>query len=302
MEVDVLSPQLRMRSISNKRSRSPGSPGLVERASKRAMVIQCESVSQASCRVGVQQELTVAGKPRSVHEDEWVHQTRGMTIHSPSLGEGVLSLASSADEALTENSRTDVQMSGADDASRTETETRRQEAYQQQKLPTPDSDHPLGANTDAEDFSMRSPMASQSLDAVVPPSHSPLLCLPGQDGEHGSIAIFSDSTALENPPPHSAPPTITLHPATPSTPTDGPRNPYSLTFSRSSSPPLTSAFDESPSSPMSITGDSFSLSSSSTLTSQWKSNIQRKYPVLSMGPRADCEKCRMKEPGHYMHI
>lgn len=28
----------------------------------------------------------------------------------------------------------------------------------------------------------------------------------------------------------------------------------------------------------------------------------RRKPVISMGPRADCEKCRMKVPGHWMHF
>ena len=29
---------------------------------------------------------------------------------------------------------------------------------------------------------------------------------------------------------------------------------------------------------------------------------QRRRPVVTMGPRADCEKCRMRVPGHWMHF
>lgn len=28
----------------------------------------------------------------------------------------------------------------------------------------------------------------------------------------------------------------------------------------------------------------------------------RRRQVLTMGPRADCEKCRMRVPGHWMHF
>lgn len=83
----------------------------------------------------------------------------------------------------------------------------------------------------------------------------------------------------------SAPPHITLHPATPATPTDRIRA-SALTLVSPSPVPM--AVESSPSSPSS--------------PSNWRTPGTKKRSAVSMGPRADCEKCRLKVPGHWMHF
>ena len=61
----------------------------------------------------VNQEGVGGGVRRwSPYEDEWVHQTQGMTIHSPALSEGdhLSNRSAEGSEELDEDSRGDVQM------------------------------------------------------------------------------------------------------------------------------------------------------------------------------------------------
>ena len=115
-----------------------------------------------------------------------------------------------------------------------------------------------------------------------------------------------------------APPDITIQPATPA-------NPFShtnsdsdsmlispLSTSTSTSPPLT-AFSSSSSSSTNTSTSTTSTASITTTTigtaDSTSSNLTNmrfhggsRKKQLSMGPRADCEKCRLKVPGHWMHF
>ncbi|KAL5529119.1 hypothetical protein ACEPAG_5093 [Sanghuangporus baumii] len=316
MEVDILSPQMRIRSVSgsNKRARSPGSPSPLERASKRTMI------SQLQYRKGVNQEEGGAGRRWSRYEDEWVHQTQGMSIHSPALSEGdhLSTRSGEADEDIDEEAKGDVQMTGLEDSASRHT------LHENLSPPCPQTHPP-----DIEDSSMTSPTSSQQQLDLHSHSHPNLHF---RSLESGSIDLPSTNEALNSlhallDTPHSHRtddtytnsnsnnntarlPKITLHPATPSTPTDGPRLAFGLSLSQPSTPPpsVNGNAGEMPSSPMSIVGDSNSPSSQPPCHSQWRvtncttTGQLRRRPLVSMGPRADCEKCRMKVPGHWMHF
>ncbi|KAL5511536.1 hypothetical protein ACEPAH_4753 [Sanghuangporus vaninii] len=246
MEVDILSPQMRIRSISssNKRARSPGSPSPLERASKRTIV------SQLQYRKGVNQGEGEGGADRrwSRYEDEWVHQTQGMSIHSPALSEGdhLSTRSGEADEELEEDARADVQMNGLEDSASRHT------LHEDLSTPRPQTNPP-----DIEDSSMTSPTGSQQqLDSH---SHShPNLHFRSLESGSGSTDLPSTNEALnslhallDTPRSHrttdstytntnnntARPPKITLHPATPSTPTDEPRLAFALSLSQPSTPP-----------------------------------------------------------------
>ena len=74
------------------------------------MVAHLETIADLSRYAGTDDRLVgLTGRPRSIHEDEWVHQTRGMTIHSPALASGELT-PGSTDGSLGEELRDDVQM------------------------------------------------------------------------------------------------------------------------------------------------------------------------------------------------
>ncbi|OCB84342.1 hypothetical protein A7U60_g9022 [Sanghuangporus baumii] len=243
MEVDILSPQMRIRSVSssNKRARSPGSPSPLERASKRTMI------SQLQYRKGVNQEEGGADRRWSRYEDEWVHQTQGMTIHSPALSEGdhLSTRSGEADEDFDEDARVDVQMTSLEDSASRHT------LHEDLSTPRPQTHPP---DIQGEDLSMTSPTSSQQqLDSHShshPNLHFRSLEPGSTDLPSTNEALNSLHALLDTPRSHrtdstytntnnntARPPKITLHPATPSTPTDGPRLAFALSLSQPSTPP-----------------------------------------------------------------
>lgn len=83
-------------------------------------------------------------------------------------------------------------------------------------------------------------------------------------------------------------PSIFLHPATPTSPLV---NPQPSNTQQPTTPPLSP--QEAPNSPMAI-----SPQSSPVLTRRMTAGRL----AFTMGPRNDCEKCRMGVKGHYAHL
>ena len=94
--------------------------------------------------------------------------------------------------------------------------------------------------------------------------------------DHGT---FSHSTFVPN---------ITFQPATPSEGRGLSPQPFASSSKRSES---------IPSSPTSMSVDHLASPSQN-----WRSVSQKRRPLISMGPRAGCEKCEKKVPGHWMHF
>ena len=68
-------------------------------------------------------------------------------------------------------------------------------------------------------------------------------------------------------------PHIHVYPATPSTPSDNIRNDF-------------------------LVGPNTNIADVNCINP----HLSRRRQMLTMGPRADCEKCRMRVPGHWMHF
>lgn len=118
---------------------------------------------------------------------------------------------------------------------------------------------------------------------------------------HSQLQLHAFSTAL----PH-----IALHPPTPLASSSSSRDRDPLSASVVLTPPLSctpslSCSDESCCSPVSMAVEQpplpVVLPPPLPSSPSWRGG-QRRRPVISMGPRADCEKCRLKVPDHWMHF
>ncbi|KAH8117523.1 hypothetical protein DFH11DRAFT_1505119 [Phellopilus nigrolimitatus] len=295
MEIDLLSPQMRMRTASNKRARSPDSPSPLERVPKRALIITHEPVPQLAWNSGVSSTRSPgAGMRRCFHDDEMVHQTRELSLHSPALGNGE-QVPRVGDESLGYGTREDVQMV------RAERRGDHQRAVTHHFLQNEDNYCPMfTSQINAQEHNtppipaLHKPEVEISTMATSTPRHQHHCQYPTSRPSAQDLVIppqaEEKSQTLQQLEPHSAPPQIALHPATPLTHSEG------VPFVPTS--PSTPALDHVPSSPMSM--DNYPSSPSSPST--WRNGVQKKRHLVSMGPRGDCEKCRLKVPGHWMHF
>ncbi|KAI5124496.1 hypothetical protein M0805_003023 [Coniferiporia weirii] len=280
MEIDVLSPQLLMRSTSNKRARSPSSPSPRERALKRPVLVHHEPVPQLAWNAGV---VSGFGTRRALREDEYAHQTGGLTLRCSALG-NIEHTTVVWGGAMRCDAREDVQMNGPDEVSRPNLTPQlgQQECNFSPPILPPPSDIDVSA------MGTLTPHHSRHYqDQLSRPSSPPLRQFTeAQD----SIQPFLQPQS------RIVPPHITLQPATPS---EGQLlTNFVLTAPTSSTPSPT--LDHTPSSPTSVALDAYP--SSPLSPSNLRSGGHRRRQLLSMGPRADCEKCRLRVPGHWMHF
>ncbi|KLO18781.1 hypothetical protein SCHPADRAFT_993234 [Schizopora paradoxa] len=256
MEVDVLSPRNAFRSSVNyesrKRARSPSSPSPVERSSKRQVA------SPPDCRgTDTSHFMPVAMLRMRRGEDEWVDQTRELTIESPLLGNDAPNDTHfQPSDEMEVSMREDIQM--ASQASLEALDPR----MDVRQDPLPATQGFL-----REDTLNTSPFTPQYASPLILATELP----------------FADTTMLQSeisqktpqPPPHVGDQTIV---------------------------DSTSMIDEDEFEypPPSATDTSYSEFPPPTRRITNGGQVVPKR--VTMGYRANCEKCRQKVPGHWMHL
>ncbi|EGO20979.1 hypothetical protein SERLADRAFT_475508, partial [Serpula lacrymans var. lacrymans S7.9] len=255
MEVDIHSPPYKgTRSYSTKRPRSPDDSIVSERHSKRlSLAIGNARLPQTRTSHNGVITQTSDSTLRPSPED-WVRQTRGLTIDSPlAVTEFPFSCQSVNQDAIDDNMTLDY-----DEGTH----------IRSPPLPTPKPSPPRNVPFIQISTTSSTQYPPQQLYQVSRQSH------------HQTPSLGSD---------HHHPPMIYLHPATPS---DTPSLQSSLQFGA-----------ESHLHTRQISPISSSMSGTSPTSPQPNSPISSgRKQRFTMGPRADCIKCRTGVKGHWMHV
>ncbi|OSC97623.1 hypothetical protein PYCCODRAFT_1471672 [Trametes coccinea BRFM310] len=282
MEVDMQPIALRATRSATKRARSPSSPTQYDRPSKR-MVSSGHDTSvpiafppfQTSAATNSLSNTAVA-RLRNASQD-WVSQTQSMRLESP--------------------------------------------ASEQSGFSTPITDE--GGDVRIDEVMADDPMpADENSMSVSPPRHSHLSGRGGSPPSpqylHPPDLAYTSPKATMTPQPYTRAqvqntsrlqiPAIQIQAATPSpvqmfprAPLDSPSLSSSVSVSSSSSAPAFNFEDMSMASPSSTASRALELSAQQQQQAP-STAAAAKRQRFTMGPRADCELCRQRVKGHYMHF
>ncbi|KAH9890675.1 hypothetical protein C8Q73DRAFT_747511 [Cubamyces lactineus] len=275
MEVDMQPIPLRATRSSTKRARSPSSPGQYDRPSKRvsssghdtSVPISFPHFQTNPASHGLP-NISVA-RLRNTPQD-WVSQTQSMRLESPASEQGGFSTPP---------------VTTVDDGG-------------QIRVDEVMADEPMSG----DEMSVSPRRLSQSLSAPGCPSPSPS---PSQYLHPPDIQYPSAKASLHPQNPNRLQiPAIQIQTATPS-----PVQMYDAQ-PRLDSPALTSPSSMSETVPRFAYEDASMLSPSSTSSPTTELRTQQQMSAaatakrqrFTMGPRADCELCRQRVKGHYMHF
>ncbi|RPD59139.1 hypothetical protein L226DRAFT_613984 [Lentinus tigrinus ALCF2SS1-7] len=266
MEVDVPPMPYRTRS-STKRSRSPSSPTQYDRPSKRA-----SSGMDTSVPLPFQPALARV----RVRTEDWVSQTQGLRLESPSL----------------ENSGYNTPVSLEDAAGVRIDETMVDEPMVRFLCGVSPVIPCNGATSQNREDNAMSVSPPRPMPVFSQAPHTPFLGTPSSSYPHTSPA-FQNPNQLQIP-------SIQIQAATPSPVQMFPQHPFP--DSTSSSASVSDIFFTAPPEQVSDHSPSLLPPHQQQDCAQTQASSGSRKQRFTMGPRADCELCRMRVKGHYMHF
>ncbi|KAH7922838.1 hypothetical protein BV22DRAFT_1197150 [Leucogyrophana mollusca] len=284
MEVDMHSPSLRSprsSSYAMKRPRSPGSPSQ-ERQSKRLSLAIEDPRSYRVIQTPFLNAATHGDGGRQSGSEDWVRQAQDLSIDSPLIPDGPsLHLHDSEQHGMDEIMSLDSE----------ETIPTWKSRFQTHSPPSRHS-QPLRTHAPLIQITTTPPVQAIPLQGQHQRQSSAFLPVP-------STASPSSPLPLPPPPPSSHsqpliqnhPPAIFLHPATPS---DISPHQNAVPFSLGDQTTQPQSPSIPPGSPMSGTSQG-----ASSPTCPFGTTRKQRF---TMGPRADCLKCKMGVKGHWMHL